>query len=586
MQNWKEDWNNNMMQVFAQLSPATTIEKASAKIKDVKLKHSSAEAKTVKPEIFLHPMNKWHLYDEFENGVNTGGAIQYVWLFAIIGMFVLLLACINFMNLSTARAEKRAKEIGVRKAIGSARRQLIHQFLSESFLMTFLASVLAILLVQLALPWFNNVANKEMSILWNNAFFWMSVLGFIVITALIAGSYPALYLSSFQPIKVLKGSFRAGRFAALPRKALVVVQFTVSICLIIGTIIIFRQIQFAKDRPVGYSRDGLIYLRMLTDDIHNHFDAFRNELIETGAIVDVAESNGTVTEIAENTGDFAWQGKDPNRKESFGHIRVSPGYGKTVGWKFLSGRDFSRLNISDSTGLVLNEAAAKLMGLQNPVGEIIQYQGKDYKVLGVVKDMIMRSPFEPARPSVFSILPWWGSALSIKIKPTVNTGEALAKIETVFKKYVPSTPFDYRFADQEYARKFSEEARIGTLSFFFACFAIFISCLGLFGLASFVAEQRTKEIGIRKVVGASIFNIWKLLSKDFVVLIFISCVIAIPLAWYYMHGWLQNYQIRTEISWWVFAVTIAGALLITLLTVSFQTIKAALANPVKNLRSE
>jgi hypothetical protein len=325
---------------------------------------------------------------------------------------------------------------------------------------------------------------------------------------------------------------------------------------------------------------------MLTDDIHNHFDAFRNELIATGAIVDVAESNGTVTEIAENTGDFAWQGKDPNRKESFGHIRVSPGYGKTVGWKFLSGRDFSRLNIGDSTGLVLNEAAAKLMGLQNPVGEIIQYQGKDYKVLGVVKDMIMRSPFEPARPSVFSILPWWGSALSIKIKPTVNTGEALAKIETEFKKYVPSTPFDYRFADQEYARKFSEEARIGTLSFFFACFAIFISCLGLFGLASFVAEQRTKEIGIRKVVGASIFNIWKLLSKDFVVLIFISCVIAIPLAWYYMHGWLQNYQIRTEISWWVFAVTIAGALLITLLTVSFQTIKAALANPVKNLRSE
>ena len=586
MQNWKEDWNNNMMQVFAQLTPATTIQNASAKIKDLKLAHSNAEAKTFKPELFLYPMNKWHLYDKFENGVNTGGAIQYVWLFAIIGMFVLMLACINFMNLSTARAEKRAREIGVRKAIGSDRQQLIYQFLSESLLMTVLASVLSILVVQSALPWFNNIAGKEMSFLWSNTVFWIIILGFILIIGLIAGSYPALYLSSFQPVKVLKGSFRLGRFAALPRKVLVVIQFTVSVSLIIGTLIVFRQIQFAKDRPVGYSRQGLIYLRMQTDDIHNHFDAFRNELIETGMVKEVAESNGLVTEIAENTGDFDWPGKDPNRKESFGHIRVSAGYGKTVGWKFLAGRDFSRAGVSDSTGLILNQAAAALMGLQNPLGAIIRHQGKDYNVLGVVKDMIMRSPFEPARPSVFSILPWWGGALSIRLNQTVNTSAALSKIETIFKKYVPNTPFDYSFADQEYAKKFSMEARIGKLSSFFACFAIFISCLGLFGLASFVAEQRTKEIGIRKVVGASVFKIWQLLSKDFVVLIVISSFIAIPISWYYMHGWLQNYVYHTEMSWWIFAVAIAGAVVITLLTVSFQAIKAAIANPVKSLRTE
>ena len=586
MQYWKDDWNNNMLQVFAQLAPLTTMEKTAAKIKDVKLDHSNAEAKTFKPEIFLHPMSKWHLYNEFKNGVNSGGAIQYVWLFGIIGVFVLLLACINFMNLSTARAEKRAKEIGIRKTIGSLRHQLVYQFLSESVLMAVISFILSVGLVRLALPWFNDIANKEMSILWTNSLFWFISIGFILITGLIAGSYPALYLSSFQPIKVLKGSFSVGKFAALPRKILVVVQFTVSISLIIGTIIVFQQIQFARSRPVGYSREGLVYVRMQTEDIHNHFDAFRNELIETGTVVDAAESNGSVTEIAENTGDFAWKGKDPNFKEGFGHIRVSHDYGKTVGWQFVGGRDFSRAFTSDSTGLILNEAAVKLMGLQNPVGETIRHQGKDYKVLGVVKDMIMRSPFDPARPSVFSILPWWGGMVSVKIKPTVRTSEALAKIENVFKKYVPAIPFDYKFADLEYAKKLSTEVRIGKLSFFFAVLAIFISCLGLFGLASFVAEQRTKEIGVRKVLGASVFNLWQLLSKDFVGLVILSCGIAIPVASYFLNNWLQSYEYRTEISWWIFVAAGIGALIITLLTVSFQAVKAALANPVKSLRTE
>jgi ABC-type antimicrobial peptide transport system permease subunit len=586
MNYFKDDWNNNMMQVFAQVAPATGIERAAEKIKDIKLKHSDAEGKSFKPEIFFHPMSKWHLYSEFKNGVNIGGAIQFVWLFGIIGVFVLLLACINFMNLSTARSEKRAREIGIRKTVGSARRQLIYQFLSESILMAGLSFILSVGLVLLVLPWFNQVANKEMNILWTNPLFWMISFGFILVTGLISGSYPALYLSSFKPIKVLKGKFSAGKFAAIPRKVLVVIQFTVSISLIIGTIIVFRQVQFAKDRPVGYSSNGLIYLTMQTDDIHNHYDAFRNELLETGMITEVAESNGSVTEIAENTGDFTWREKDPNLKESFGHIRISHSYGKTIGWKFIAGRDFSRSYASDSAGLILNESAVKLMGLQHPVGEIIRHQGKDFQVLGVVKDMVMRSPFDPPRQSVFSILPWRGSAVSIKIKSSVNARQALDKIGTVFKKYAPAIPFDYKFADQEYAKKLSTEVRIGKLSFFFSILAIFISCLGLFGLASFIAEQRTKEIGVRKILGASVFNIWRLLSRDFLGLVILSCFISIPVAYYYLNEWLQKYQYHTQISWWIFAVAIGGAIIITILTVSFQAIKAAVANPVKSLRTE
>ncbi|MEP7107186.1 MAG: ABC transporter permease [Ferruginibacter sp.] len=302
MQYWKGNWNNSMLQLFVQLAPAATMEGTAAKIKNVKFNHLTAEEKRFKPEIFLHPMSKWHLYGEFKNGVNTGGAIQYVWLFGIIGLFVLLLACINFMNLSTARAEKRGREIGIRKAVGSARRQLIYQFLSESLFMAVISFLIAFLLVQQSLPLFNKISDKQMSIVWTKPLFWIFSVGFIVITGFIAGSYPALYLSSFHPLKVLKGTFRVGRLAALPRKILVVIQFTVSVSLIIGAIVVFRQIQFAKNRPVGYTRDGLVYARMLTDDIHNHFDAFRNELLETGSVVDLSESNGAVTEIAENTG--------------------------------------------------------------------------------------------------------------------------------------------------------------------------------------------------------------------------------------------------------------------------------------------
>jgi putative ABC transport system permease protein len=580
------DWGDNSLFMYAQIADHADMVKISAKIKDIKLNNMSKEDRKFKPVIFLQPMSKWHLYSEFKNGVNTGGGIQYVWLFGIIGIFVLLLACINFMNLSTARSEKRAKEVGIRKAVGSLRGQLINQFFCESFLIAILAFVSSLLLVWLAMPYFNAVANKNMSILWVNPQFWLASIGFTLFTGIIAGSYPALYLSSFNPVKVLKGTFKAGRFAALPRKVLVVIQFTVSVILIIGTIIIFKQIQFAKNRPVGYSRDGLVNIEVTNDDLHKHFAAVRADLLKSGAVVEAAQSSSPTTGVNNNRGDVSWKGKDPAMTSFFGNINVTTEYGKTVGWQFTEGRDFASRFITDSLAIVLNQAAVKYMGLKNPVGEIVRIGKKDMTIVGVVKDMVMESPYEPVKQTIFRIGRGPFDNVIIKINPKVSAHEALSKIEAVCKTYSPSVPFSYRFADDEYAKKFANEERIGKLASSFASLAILISCLGLFGMASFMAEQRIKEIGVRKVLGASVFGLWRLMSRDFVTLVIISLFIAIPIAYYFMHAWLQNYQYRAEISWWIFGVTAAGAIIITLLTVSYQSIRAALANPVKSLKTE
>ncbi len=589
-ENWDEKlsnpWRSNAFQTYAQLADNADVDKVSAKIKDVKLLKVDKAGASFKPEVFLHPMNKWHLYSEFKNGINTGGKIEFVWLFGIIGIFVLLLACINFMNLSTARSEKRAKEVGVRKAIGSMRSQLIIQFLSESFLVVFIAFVLSLLLVELSLPAFNEIADKKMVILFTSPVFWLLDLGFCLITGFIAGSYPALYLSSFQPIKVLKGTFRIGHFASMPRKVLVVLQFTVSITLIIGTIIIFNQIQFAKNRPIGYNNSGLLTMFVNTPELLQHYNAIRNDLIQTGAVSEMSESSSPTTGVWAINNGYDWKGKDPNVQGNFGTVAVTHDFGKTVGWQFKEGRDFSRAFSTDSTGVVLNEAAVKFMGIKQVVGETMKIDGKPYKILGVVKDMVMNSPYEPALRTVFVLDYKWINIINIKINPKVSSSEALGKIETTLKKYAPDIPFDYWFADDEYNLKFLNEVRIGKLTSFFAVLAIFISCLGLFGLASFVAEQRTKEIGIRKVLGATVLNLWTLLSKEFVLLVLISLLTATPIAYYYMHNWLQTYDYRTDISWWIFAFAGLGALVITLLTVSFQAVKAALANPVKSLRTE
>ncbi|MBS1597967.1 MAG: ABC transporter permease [Bacteroidetes bacterium] len=583
-ENWRNtqtEWENHCGQLFVELNDGVTMRTADAKIRNV----PTSKIEEWKEEAIVYPMDRLHLYGgEFENGKEREGRIQFVWLFGIIGAFVLLLACINFMNLSTARSEKRAKEVGIRKTIGSVKSQLIGQFLCESILVAVLAFILSLALVELSLEFFNQLSDKEMSIPFSNIIFWLLTLGFTFFTGLIAGSYPAFYLSSFEPIKVLKGTLRAGPLASLPRKVLVVLQFTVSVTLIIGTIIVYRQIQYAKNRPVGYNRDGLITVGMGSPDLWGKFEPIRNDLLATGVVANMAESSYPTTNFGQNNG-MQWRGQDPSRVIFFRDVNVTHDFGKTVGWQILRGRDFSKDFATDSSAMILNEATAKILGFKNPLGEIVKFRGKPFTVIGVVKDMVTESPYEPIDPAIF-VCEGWMSVINIKLKPNAPVHDALAKIENVFKKFSPNYPFSYHFTDTVYDTKFSAEMRIGNLATFFAILAIFISCLGLFGLASFVAEQRTKEIGVRKVLGASVFNLWKLLSKEFIALVLISCLIAVPLSSFFLNKWLMNYNYRTDISWWIFVISGFGAMIITLLTVSYQAIKAALMNPVKSLRSE
>jgi ABC-type antimicrobial peptide transport system permease subunit/AraC-like DNA-binding protein len=575
------NWYDNSFQVYALLNQGSDLHQVSRKIQNILYAHSKDAAR---PALFLFPMPEWHLY-EFKNGVAIAGRLQFVWLFGIIGLFVLLLACINFMNLSTARSEKRAKEVGIRKAIGSLRGQLVAQFLSESFLIVAVSFLIAVLLAWLALPFFNDVSGKQLHLIWTDPLVWLICLCFCLFTALTAGSYPAIYLSSFNAVKVLKGTFKAGPAAAIPRKILVVIQFAVSVTIIIGTIVVFKQIEFAKDRPVGYTRDNLLSIPY---NAIKGYSAFREELLRTGAVSGVSASSNPATGVWSSADNLSWKGKDPNRQEVFGTVLVDPDFGGVVGWKMKEGRSFSRQFLSDSSGFLFNEAAIKQMGLKEPLNETIKWHGKDWKVLGVVKDMVMTSPFDPITPVVFLMDDRERSfnVVNLKLNSGMPASGALARIEAVFKKFAPDAPFNYKFADSEYAQKFIAEERTGKLASVFAVLAIFISCLGLFGVASFVAEQRIKEIGIRKVLGASVMSIWGSLSRDFVILVGIALLIAVPVSWYFMHQWLQHYTYRTGLSWWVFALTGAGAIFIALLTVSYHSIKAALTNPVKSLRSE
>ncbi|HVX52807.1 MAG TPA: ABC transporter permease [Chitinophagaceae bacterium] len=584
--NMSDPWRPNFVDLYVQLNDNANIASVNAGIRDAKLKKVNPQLQKKKPALFIEPMSKWHLYAEYKNGVNTGGAIQYVWMFGIIGVFVLLLACINFMNLSTARSEKRAKEVGIRKTVGSLRSQLILQFFNESLLTVLFALALSVLMVQCALPFFNNVSGKQMALPWGNVYFWLLCLVFAILTAVVSGSYPAFYLSSFKPVKVLKGTFKAGRLAAVPRKVLVVLQFSISVSLIIATIVVYRQIQFAKNRPVGYSREGLVFVPVITPAIHKHFDAVKSELLQSGTVASITEAGSPTTGINGSTSGISWQGKDPNLSVDFNTSWGSYDYGKTVGWTIKEGRDFSRDFSSDSAAVILNEAAVSFMQLKKPVGQNITWFGTPYKVVGVVDNMVMQSPYEDARPTVYSLDTSGGYAVLIRIMPGAAAAKAVDNIATTFKKFNPEQPFEYHFINEEYAKKFSDEERVGKLASFFATLAVIISCLGLFGLVSFVAEQRTKEIGVRKILGASTLTLWGLLSREFVVLVSISFFVAVPVSYYFMHGWLQHYTYRAALSWWIFAGAGAGALLITLVTVSFRAIKAAVANPVKSLRTE
>jgi ABC-type antimicrobial peptide transport system permease subunit len=573
-------WTNFM--TFVKLKPGISYAQVEPKIRGLE-KTETDNFMSMATNIILDNVANWHLYESFDKGKFTTGFIQYVNIFTVIGILVLLIACINFINLTTARSEKRAREVGVRKAIGSGRNHLIFQFLTESVLLTFIAFIFSLLFVQLALPAFNSLTSSGIQIPFGNPIFWLIALSCVILTGLVAGSSPAFYLSSFEPVKVLKGKIHVGKAAALPRQILVVLQFSCSIALIICTYIIYQQVQYAKDRPSGYDKSRL----MITDmnaDLGNNYTAIRNELIEKGIAEAVTTATASVTAGGNHRDVEEWPGKRPGESVDMGWIRVSDDYFKTLGMSLKEGRDFDLP--SDTVNVIFNEAAVKLLRLQNPLNQTITWIDTRFKIIGIAKNALMASPFQQADPTMFFYDSHPQDVIMYRLSSNIKTQDAISKLTSIFNRYNPAYPYTYTFADDNYAAKFKLEVLIGKLSGLFAALAIFISCLGLFGLAAYIVEQRAKEIGIRKVLGASISQVWLLLSKDFIVLVLISCVIASPIAFYYMHDWLQQYDYRIMITPFVFVIAAITAVVITIATISFQSIKAAIANPVEALRSE
>jgi putative ABC transport system permease protein len=578
----KTNWGNNFLMNLVELKEGVSMENFSKKIASLNVKKDNRLKNLT---LFLHPLNKWHLQNEFKNWVNTGGKIEYVRLFGIIGIFVLLIACINFMNLSTARSEKRAKEVGIRKALGSRRIQLIAHFLCESMLTTILAFLVSIGIIQLLLPYLKDLGFENIRFDFTNISPLISAFIVCIITGLIAGSYPALYLSSFLPVRTLKGIFRQGKGAVTFRKILVVSQFAVSIGLIISTVIIFQQINHAKDRSLGYNPSNLITITS-SDDLTKNYTALKQDLLNIGYIESVAKASQPMTRIYNRWSDFSWTGKDPRADIALDVIMTEWDFEKTAGLKFKQGRPFSREYKTDSNAVILNEEALKVIGYKDPIGKTMTSGGRVVTIVGIVENVLIDNPFKPVYPLAILFNADVANNIFLRLKSTSNLKKALAAIQPLFDKYNPSFPFEYSFVDEEFGKKFTTENQVGKLAGIFAGLAIFISCLGLFGLAMFMAERRTKEIGIRKVLGASVGSLWVLLSKEFVWLVLLGCLIASPLAFWFMKDWLQKYDYRIEISWWVFAIAGMLAIVIALITVSTQAIKAAIANPVKSLRTE
>lgn len=577
-----DQWQNNFLQNIIELHEGISPDVFSGRIATI------VQMKTKDKEegaLFVHPMEKWHLYSDFKDWVNAGGTIEYVRLFGVIGTLVLLIACINFMNLSTARSERRAREVGIRKAVGSERRQLIFQFLSESMLTAFLAFLISLVIVSFALPYLRDVGFQDIVFRLDDIRLVAVALAGCLITGVLAGSYPALYLSGFAAVKVLKGTVQVGRAANLPRQVLVATQFTFSIALIIGTVIVFQQIQHAKNRPLGYNPNNLVSFT-LSADLRKNYEPMKEGLLATGYVEAVSKSSSPMTGVYNQWEGFSWPGKDPQSRPAFSAIMVATDYDKATGLKMKEGRFFSRAYSTDSNAVILNEASAKLMGFKNPVGSHIKFQDTDMTVIGVNKDIMMQNPFEAVKPAIMLFRSDFVFQGLVRLKAGADVHRALAAIQPVMEKYNPAYPFDYRFVDDEFNRKFQSENQIGQLSGIFAALAILISCLGLFGLASFMAERRTKEIGVRKVLGASVAQLWVLLSRDFVLLVLISCVVASPMAYYFLAGWLQKYDYHVAISPWIFVGAGFTAIVVTLLTISFQSIKAALMNPVDSLRRD
>jgi len=577
-----DSYSFNSFWQFVKLKPGASYARVTAKIRDIE-KTETGNTNALNSNVIIQPVKDWHLYAEYKNGKATGGFIEYVRMFSIIGVLVLLIACINFVNLSTARFEKRAKEVGVRKAVGSNRADLIFQFLTEAGVVVCIAFALCLMLVQLLLPYFNVLTGTTISIPFSSVSFWGVTLLSVVLVTLVAGSRPAFYLSAFKPVKVLKGSVKAGTSATMSRKFLVVAQFTCSIALIISTVVIYRQIQYAKNRPTGYKVNNLVTTDM-NEDLSRNYVALKNDLLASGVVTSVTTSSSPATNVYSHGDLDSWEGKYPGETVELGFVFITDDYFKTLGMQLLSGRDFIRNSKADTLNVIFNEAAVKRLRLRDPLNQVITKNNKQFRIIGVVKDALMTSPYANADPTAFVNEGGWN--MIYRLSDKYNTHDAVAKLTAIFGKYNSAFPYSYRFVDDDYNMKFNEEVLVGKLSAIFATLAIFVSCLGLFGMATFIAQQRIKEIGLRKVLGATVTQLWLLLSKDFLVLVIISCMIASPLAWYFLDGWLQKYSYRISIGPEVFLAATVAAILITLVTISYQSIKAATANPVKSLKVE
>jgi len=579
---WVNRWDNPMPEVIVQLDPAASKSAVDNQLTHYLSKKVDGQTNT----LFLWNMNDWHLRANFENGVQTGGTIRYVRLFTLIAIAILLIACINFMNLATARSEQRAKEVGVLKVMGAGRCRLIGKFISEAVVLSFLAVLLSIGLLYLLLPAYNTLVGKQLSIHLFRFSHWSALLAIAIVAGIVAGSYPAFYLSSFNPILVLKGlKVKSGGSVVFIRKGLVITQFTASVILIVCTVIIYQQVQHIKNRNIGYPMDKLVYMD-LQGNMKKNFEVLRNRLIATGYIENAATALHDALHIYSAGNNITWRGKDLNMKVPMHYNTVSPEYISTMHLQLLSGRDFYPTFGMDSLSVIINESMAKLMGKEGKTGSILSDGSYHAQVIGIIKDFVYNDIYGPSTPLILFPDLRGATVMALRFKPTADLAKALAATESVVTTENPGYPFEYHFADEKFDALFAIESLIGKLAGVFATLAVFISCLGLFGLTAYTAERRAKEIGIRKVLGASTRGLMGLLSKELLQLVIISCLIAFPVAWWAMNGWLQGYEYRTTIHWWIFAVAGVLALIVALLTVSFKTIQTVLANPIKALRSE
>jgi putative ABC transport system permease protein len=583
VKDWGNNWPATVIMLRADANPAL-VEKKLTHFLDNLNKDQKKGTFTI--EMGIQRFGDLYLHNNFVDGKIEGGRIGYIHLFTIVAIFILLIACINFMNLTTARSVKRAREIGVRKVVGAVRSVLIKQFIGESLMITSLAVIVSLVLLVLLLPVFNQVTQKEIELPFNQPLFWVKLVGITLITGLISGSYPALFLSSFNPVKVLKGTMKLDTGTTLFRKGLVIFQFTLSVILITATIIVSRQLAYVQSKNLGYDRENLIYVP-INGELITKYNTFKDQALAMPGIQSITRSSSTPTIIQNSTGGVQWVGKDPNVNIEFTQISVGYDYMKTMKLKMLAGRDFSKAFITDSVGYIINEVALKRIRYKDPIGQPLTQWGKKGKIIGLIKDFHFNSMHEQIMPLIVRLEEnmQYGGSLLIRTEPG-KTKQALASLETLCKQINPAFPFTYTFSDQEYLKLYQNEQIVTKLSNAFAFLAIFISCLGLLGLAMFTAEQRIKEIGIRKVLGASVGSLFSLLSSEFLVLVVIALGIALPVSWYAMNSWLQGFAYRTSLQWWMFGLSGMIIILIATVTVSFQAVKAALVNPIRSLRSE